>query len=250
MLFYCPKIAKNRVERQRLGDIPVFVLTQVWMQYIGPISPKTEDWNALARSLLLSPYLMVTAPSAPSMERIHRTAARIAEYKNFNPQLATRILLNARFQESIIGIDYVAFDEKVGEVIDEALLEEYYEQEKQLELAREQSSALSKEIDEREKEEKRLEAFQEQLKGEIKSTRQSSKITYAISMGLLMLFVGISLNWENLSKAPFILAVIGMIGGTTSILGLLLNWKTALKVFLVVASIVSLGAAILAFRTM
>jgi len=240
----------ERIERHRLEDIPVFVLTDLWMQYIGPMVPKTEDWNALARSLLLSPYLMVTLPSAPSTERIHRIAARIAEYKDFKPQLATRILLNARFQESIIRIDYAEFDEKVGGVIEEALLGEYYEKDKQLELSIEQSSALSKEIDERKKEEKRLEESQEQLKGEIKSIGQLNRITYAISMGLLMLFVGVSLDWEKLSQVPFILAVIGMIGGATSILGLLLNWRTALKVFLVVATIVSLGAAILAFRTM
>lgn len=240
----------ERIERRRLEDVPVFVLTELWMQYIGPMAPKTEDWNALARSLLLSPYLMVTVPSAPSTERIHRTASRIAEYKNFSPQLGTRVLLNARFQESIIRLKYDEFDEKVGEVIEEALLEEYYEKEKQLELSIEQSSALSKEIDKRKKEEKRLEVSQEQLKGEIQSIRQLSRITYAISMGLLMLFVGVSLDWEKLSQVPFVLAVIGMIGGSTSILGLLLNWRTALKVFLAVATILSLGAAILTFRTM
>lgn len=240
----------ERIERHRLRDIPVFVLTELWMQYIGPMAPKTEDWNALARSLLLSPYLMVTVPSAPSTERIHRTAARIAEYKDFNPELATRILLNARFQESIIRLKNDEFDEKVGEVIEEALLGEYYEKEKQLELSIEQSSALSKEIDERKKEEKRLEESQEQLKGEIKSIGQLNRITYAISMGLLMLFVGVLLDWEKLSQVPFVLTVIGMIGGATSILGSLLNWRTALKLFLVVATIVSLGAAILAFRTM
>lgn len=239
----------ERLERHRLRDVPVFVLTELWMQYIGPMAPKTEDWNALARSLLLSPYLMVTMPSAPSTERIHRTAARIAEYKDFNPQLATRILLNARFQESIIRLKDDEFNEKVGEVIEEALLEEYYEKDKQLELSIEQSSALSKEIDERKKEEKRLEESQEQLKGEITSIGRLNRITYAISMGLLMLFVGVSLDWEKLSQVPFVLAVIGMIGGATSILGLLLNWRTALKLFLVVATIVSLGAAILAFRT-
>ena len=119
-----------------------------------------------------------------------------------------------------------------------------------MELSIEQSSALSKEIDKRKKEEKRLEVSQEQLKGEIQSIRQLSRITYAISMGLLMLFVGVSLDWEKLSQVPFGLAVIGMIGGSTSILGLLLNWRTALKVFLAVATILSLGAAILTFRTM
>lgn len=240
----------ERIERHRLRDTPVFVLTDVWMQYIGPMTPKTEDWNALARSLLLSPYLMVRVPSAPSTERIHRTAAKIAEYKDFSPQLATRILLNARLQESIIGLENDEFDEKVGGVIEEALLGEYYEKEGQLQSSIEQSSALSKEIDERKGKERKLEESQEQLKGEVISIRQSSRITYAISMGLLMLFVGISLDWGKLSQISSVFAVIGMIGGATSILGLLLNWRTAFKVFLVIAAVVGLGAAILTFSTM
>ena len=240
----------ERIERHRLKDTPVFVLTDIWMQYIGPMTPRTEDWNALARSLLLSPYLMVRVPSAPSTERIHRTAAKIAEYKNFSPQLATRMLLNARFQDSIKGLEDAEFNEKVGGVIEEALLEEYYENEEQLNSSIESVNTLSKEIDERKEEEKALEGYQEQLKVEIKSIRQSSRIVYAISMGLLMFFVGISLDWEKLSQVSFVFAVIGMIGGATTILGLLLNWRTALKVFLVIVAIVSLSAAILTFRTM
>ncbi len=54
----------EKIERRRLDDIPVFVLVEQWMQFIGPMAPKTEDWGALARSLLLSPYLMVSVPSA------------------------------------------------------------------------------------------------------------------------------------------------------------------------------------------
>jgi hypothetical protein len=240
----------ERIESHRLRDIPVFVLTDAWMQYIGPMTPKTEDWNALARSLLLSPYLMVRVPSAPSPERIHRTAAKIAEYKDMSPQLATRILLNLRLQESIKGLEYDEFDEKVGGVIEEALLEEYYEKEGQLKSSIEQISTLSQEIDEREGKEKTLEQSQERLKGEIKSVRRATRITYAILMGVWMLFVGISLDWEKLGQVPFVVAVIGMIGGATSIVGLLLNWRTALKLFLIIATVISLGAAIFTFRTM
>ena len=193
---------------------------------------------------------MISVPSAPSAERIHRAAARITEYKQCSPQLATRILLNARLQEGIKRISEKEFEEKVGGVIEEALLEEYFEKEKQLELSLGEQKKLEKEIDKRKKEEKKQLDFREELKIEIKSIKRSSRITYSFGMAIVMLFSGLSLNWSSLNTLAFVLAIIGMIGGGISIIGFMKNWRYALKVFVTGAAIVSLGAAILAFRTM
>jgi len=49
-------------------------------------------------------------------------------------QLVTRILLNARLQEAIKRVSDEEFEQKLGGIIDEALLDEYYGKEEQLEL--------------------------------------------------------------------------------------------------------------------
>ncbi|MFC1903745.1 hypothetical protein ACFLW9_02560 [Chloroflexota bacterium] len=240
----------EKIERRRLGDIPVFVLVEQWLQFIGPITPKTEDWGALARSLLLSPYLMVSVPGAPSTERIHRTAARIAEYKNCSLQLATRILLNARLQEGIKHLSEKEFDEKVSGVIEEALLEEYFEKEKQLELAMGERKQLAKEVGKMEEASKKQLDFQEELKGEIITIKKSSKIIYSVGMVIVMLFSGLSIDWSSLNTLTWVLAIIGMIGGGISIIGFMKDWRLALRVLVTGAAVVSLFAAILAFRTL
>lgn len=238
----------ERIERRRLGDIPVFVIVDNWIQFVGPMAPKSEDWGALARSLLLSPYLMVSVPSAPSAERIHRTAARIAEYRRCSPELATRILLNARLQEGIKRISEKEFDEKVGGVVEEALLEEYFEKEEQLKLSLGEQKILEKEIRKSKETERKQLVLQEELKGGIESIRRSNKIAYSVGITIMMLFTGLSLDWTALNPLSFVLAVVGMIAGGVSIVGFMKNWRYAMKVLFTGAAIVSLGAAIIAFR--
>jgi len=65
-----------------------------------------------------------------------------------------------------------------------------------------------------------------------------------------MIFTGVSLNWTGLNPLSFVLAVIGMIAGGLSIIGILKNWRYAMRVLTIGAAIFSLGAAILAFRLM
>ena len=164
--------------------------------------------------------------------------------------MATRILLNARLQEGIKRINEKEFDEKVGNVIEEALLGEYFEKEKQLELSINAEEQLKKEIGERKKEGEKQSVFLKELKGEIKSLKRSSNIAYSVGIATLMLFSVLSLNWNSLSTLSFVLVIIGLIAGGISIIGFMKNWRLAIKVVVTVATVVSLGAAILAFRTM
>ena len=92
--------------------------------------------------------------------------------------------------------------------------------------------------------------FQEELKGEIESIKRGTKIIFSVGMAILMLYLGLSLNWSSSNTLAFVLAIMGMVAGGISIIGFVKNWQYALKVFITGAAIVSLGAAILAFRTM
>jgi len=42
----------EQLERQRLGNIPVFITIENWINFTRPLVPRTEDWDALAHSLL------------------------------------------------------------------------------------------------------------------------------------------------------------------------------------------------------
>jgi len=159
--------------------------------------------------------------------KIHAAASRIAEYRNYTPQLACRILLNSRLQEAVKTVPESEFEGKVNEIVEEALLDEFYQQQGQLESVQNEIAVV---------------------KDEVKTQRAESRRILAIVIGAVLVIIAIMLEWNKLTLLQFGAAVIGMIAGILAMVGILRSWKIAWNVFLGIAAFASILVAILGFR--
>lgn len=238
----------ERIERHRPGDVPVFILVEHWMQFVGPIIPRTEDWDALARSLLLSPFLRARIGESASIEKIHRAASRIAEYRNYSAQLAMRVLLNSRFQEAVKTMPEAEFEEEVKAVLEESLLDEYYKQEQQLSLAITEKDDLQSQVTKLSETEKGLHKALEVLHSKLENLRTGVNRAAAIVIGAVILLFGLSLDWGELGPLSLGFAVAGVLVGVLAIISFLRSWRLAWSILIVASAFASLVAAIVSLR--
>ncbi|MBM3120144.1 MAG: hypothetical protein FJ006_11485 [Chloroflexi bacterium] len=238
----------ERIQAGKLQQVSVFVLAEHWLHFVQPIMPRTEDWDALARSLLLSSALQTPVAEGISIERIHRAACCIAEYRDMSAQLAMRVLLNSRFQEAIKAAPDTEFEQKVGGAIEEALLEEYYKQEEQLNLAVAERDKLQDQISKHATIEAELRSGLEALRGEVTNQIVSAKRFYAALVVAFLIIGGVSLDWGALKPVLLGIAIAGMVVGIITVIGIFRGWKLAWNVFLGIAAFVSILAAIVSLR--
>jgi hypothetical protein len=260
------RISQDSESHNPFDIIPTFILVDHWLQFIGPMNPKTQDWDMLARSLILSPYLQAPALGGVSIEKIHAVANRISEYKNLNAQLATQVLLNSRFKNAMESMNNEQFAANIGDLLEESLLEEYYENHDTMKKTAAEKVELEKQKIELEKQNQELVKMNQLLEtsnttitgknneltsniNDLKSNlKKTVNRTYAILIGIILVIASAMLNWKNLNILSFTLVIIGWLAGILGIIGLLKNWKLAWQVFTIITAVLSIAAAIITFR--
>jgi hypothetical protein len=158
------------------------------------------------------------------------------------------VLLNSRLQEAVRTMSEAEFEEKVTEVVEEALLDEFYKNQGQLELVQNEKTQLQEQSAEHDKVDSSLRVGLNEVKSELENQRALTRRILAIGIFAFLVLIGISLNWSALKPLPFSVAVIGMIAGILTIVGTIRSWKVAWNIFLGISAFATLLGVILSLR--
>jgi hypothetical protein len=105
------------------GAVPFCARADLWAQLVGSLLPRTGDFQKTNLLLLSSPYLRSSTNSV-TVESIYETYSRLAAIEKESPEIATRILLDRRFQDRLELIpDEDLSETVVAKVFDESMVE-------------------------------------------------------------------------------------------------------------------------------
>jgi len=107
----------DHLARESGVDLPFCVSAGAWFQVIEAFRPKTEDLDASLADMLASPY--VRYRRTLSQKTAVQIVARVDQFKDGTPELATRVFMNSA---ALADIEAAETDEQVIQRIDNAIV--------------------------------------------------------------------------------------------------------------------------------